>query len=95
MSNGIFGKKEKDKKIMPWICVAVSDMQNISLVERRISLITYQQLLEVNFTPSVKNKKLKMPRRWLLQQDHDLEHTSKSTMDHLMRHKVKVLLWFS
>lgn len=77
--------------IMLWACVAASGTGNISLVEGRMNSIKYQQILEANITPSV--KKLKMKRGWLLQQDNDPKHTSKSTMDYLKRRKLKVLPW--
>uniref|UniRef100_A0A8C5DSB5 Transposase n=1 Tax=Gouania willdenowi TaxID=441366 RepID=A0A8C5DSB5_GOUWI len=77
--------------IMLWGCVAASGIGNIARVEGRMDSIKYQQILEANITASV--KKLKLKRGWLLQQDNDPKHTSKSTMDYFKKRKLKVLEW--
>uniref|UniRef100_A0A3Q3KMZ5 Tc1-like transposase DDE domain-containing protein n=1 Tax=Monopterus albus TaxID=43700 RepID=A0A3Q3KMZ5_MONAL len=77
--------------IMLWGCVAASGTGNIARVEGRMDSTKYQQILEANITPSV--KKLKLKRGWLLQQDNDPKHTSKSTMEYLKRRRLKVLEW--
>lgn len=53
--------------------------------------IKFQQILDANLMQSV--KKLKLKRGWLLQMDNDPKHTSKSTVDYIKRHKLKVLPW--
>ena len=51
--------------------------------------IKYHQIQGANITLFV--KKLKMKSGWLLQQVNDPKHTSKSKMDDLKRHKLRVL----
>ncbi len=51
----------------------------------------YQKVLKENVRPSVCDLKLK--RTWVMQQDTDLKHTSKSTSEWLKKNKIKVLEW--
>ncbi len=51
----------------------------------------YQKILKENVRPSVYDLKLK--RTWVMQQDNDPKHTSKSTSEWLKKHKIKVLEW--
>ncbi|MDG2555407.1 hypothetical protein P7M41_25770 [Vibrio parahaemolyticus] len=45
--------------IMLWACVAASGTGNISQVEGRMDSVKFQQILEANITPSVKQLKIK------------------------------------
>ncbi|KAK3557028.1 hypothetical protein QTP70_022920, partial [Hemibagrus guttatus] len=51
----------------------------------------YQKILKENVRPSVCDLKLK--RTWVLQQDNDPKHTSKSTSEWLKKNKMKTLEW--
>ena len=51
----------------------------------------YQKILKENVRPSVQDLKLK--RTWVMQQDNDPKHTSKSTSEWLKKPKMKVLEW--
>uniref|UniRef100_A0A8C4X4J7 Erythrocyte membrane protein band 4.1 like 2 n=1 Tax=Erpetoichthys calabaricus TaxID=27687 RepID=A0A8C4X4J7_ERPCA len=51
----------------------------------------YQKILKENVRPSVCQLKLK--RSWVLQQDNDPKHTSKSTSEWLKKNKMKTLEW--
>ncbi len=51
----------------------------------------YQKILKDNVRPSVRDLKLK--RTWVLQQDNDPKHTSKSTSEWLKKNKMKTLEW--
>lgn len=45
--------------IMRWACVAASGTSNVSLVEGRVDLMKYQQILEGNIMPSGEKLKVK------------------------------------
>ncbi|KAI4901942.1 hypothetical protein NFI96_021236 [Prochilodus magdalenae] len=51
----------------------------------------YQKILKESVRPSVRDLKLK--RTWVLQQDNDPKHASKSTSEWLKENKVKALEW--
>ncbi len=51
----------------------------------------YQKILKENVRPSVCDLKLK--HTWVMQQDNDSKHTSKSTSEWLKKNKMKVLEW--
>lgn len=53
--------------------------------------IKFQQILDANLMPSV--KKLKLKSGWFLQMDNNPKHVSKSMVDYIKRHKLKVLPW--
>lgn len=76
---------------MLWACASAGASENVSLLQERIDSIKYQQVLEENLTVSLKNPRTKRAR--LLHRDNDPEHTSKCTMDHLRRCKLKVSTW--
>lgn len=63
--------------------VAASGTGKMSLVEGRMNLNIHQQILAANVTPHV--QKLNLKRRWVLQQDNDPKHTSKSIMEYHAR----------
>ncbi len=51
----------------------------------------YQKILRENVRPSVCDLKLK--HTWVMQQDNDPKHTSKSISEWLKKNKIKVLEW--
>lgn len=72
-------------------CVEASRTGNISQVDLRLDSSKDHKILGANVTQSV--KKLKLKRGWFLQQDNDLEDTTKSTMYYFMKCKRKLLEW--
>ena len=77
--------------IMLWGCVASAGTGNLVKVEGRMDSSQYQQILENNVQESV--MKLKLRRGWILQQDNDSKHCSKSTNPFMQRKKYNVLDW--
>ncbi len=51
----------------------------------------YQKILKENVQPSDFNLKLKLT--WVMQQDNDLKHNSKSTSERHKKNKIKVWEW--
>lgn len=67
------------------ICYAscLGGTRNMAQVNRRKDFSKYQ--------PNLGVKKLKLKRDWLQQQVNDPNHTSKSTMNYIKKHKLKLL----
>ncbi len=65
--------------VMVWGCFAASGPGRLAII------------LQENVRPSVRELKLK--RSWVMQQDNDPKHTSKSTSEWLKNKKFKVLEW--
>lgn len=80
--------KHCGESIMFWPCIAATGMGNISVVKGKNISIKYQQILKAK-----KKKKLNVKKWWILQQDNDDVHNSKSALDYLRMHKLKILLW--
>ncbi|XP_054617690.1 3-keto-steroid reductase isoform X2 [Dunckerocampus dactyliophorus] len=62
-----------------------------AVINRTMKPSVYQKILKENVQPSVCGLKLKPT--WLLQQDNDPKHTSKSTSEWLKKNKMKTLEW--
>lgn len=77
--------------LMFWGCMSWSGPGMLHKVEGRMNALQYQEILEESLLPSV--EKLKMGRRWILQQDNDPKHKAKSTEKWFQKKKVKVLPW--
>lgn len=78
--------------IMLWGCFAASGTGGITRITGIMKSEDYQQILEENVLPSV--RKLGLRRRsWVLQQDKDPKHTSKSTQTWIDKKKWTVLKW--
>ena len=78
--------------IMLWGCFAASGTGGLDRITGIMKSENYQEILERNVRPSV--RKLGLSRRsWVLQQDKDPKHTSKSTQEWLKRKKWTVLKW--
>ncbi|KAK3540815.1 hypothetical protein QTP86_001963 [Hemibagrus guttatus] len=63
----------------------------LAVINGTMNSAVYQKILKENVRPSVCDLKLK--RTWVLQQDNDPKHTSKSTSEWLKKNKMKALEW--
>ncbi|MGH0123262.1 UNVERIFIED_CONTAM: hypothetical protein FKN15_021002 [Acipenser sinensis] len=63
----------------------------LAIIEGTMNSALYQRILQENVRPSVRELKLKCS--WVMQQDNDPKHTSKSTSEWLKNKKFKVLEW--
>ncbi len=77
--------------VMVWGCFAASGPGWLAIIDGTINSALYQKILKENIWPSVCDLKLK--RTWVMQQDNDPKHTSKSTSEWLKKKKIKVLEW--
>ncbi|MGH0168425.1 UNVERIFIED_CONTAM: hypothetical protein FKN15_054889 [Acipenser sinensis] len=62
---------------MVWGCFAASRPGQLSIIDTTMNAALYQKILEENVRPSV--HELKLNRKWVMQQDNDPKHTSRST----------------
>ncbi|KAI3376712.1 hypothetical protein L3Q82_017136 [Scortum barcoo] len=74
-----------------WGCFAASGPGQLTVIDGIMNSGVYQKILKDNVRPSVRALKLK--RSWIMQQDNDPKHTSKSTSEWLKKNKMKVLEW--
>ncbi|KAK3517541.1 hypothetical protein QTP70_012629 [Hemibagrus guttatus] len=63
----------------------------LAVINGTMNSAVYQKILKENVRPSVCDLKLK--QTWVLQQDNDPKHTSKSTSEWLKKNKMKTLEW--
>ncbi|KAK3509610.1 hypothetical protein QTP70_006816 [Hemibagrus guttatus] len=77
--------------VMVWGCFAASGPGRLTVINGTMNSAVYQKILKENVRPSVCDLKLK--RTWVLQQDNDPKHTSKSTSEWLKKNKMKTLEW--
>uniref|UniRef100_A0A8C6KDX3 Transposase Tc1-like domain-containing protein n=1 Tax=Nothobranchius furzeri TaxID=105023 RepID=A0A8C6KDX3_NOTFU len=77
--------------VMVWGCFAASGTGRLAVINGTMNSTVYQNILKENVRPSVRQLKLK--RSWVLQQDNDTKHTSKSTSEWLNNNKMKTLEW--
>lgn len=67
---------------MIWDCYAASGSGQLAIIEGRMNLQVYQfNILQENIKVSV--HQLKLTRGWVMQQDNDPKHPSKSTSEQL------------
>ncbi len=76
---------------MVWGCFTASETGRLAIIDGTMNSALYQKILKENVRLSVCDLKLK--RTWVMQQDNDLKHTSKSTSEWLKKNKIKVLEW--
>ncbi|KAK3552084.1 hypothetical protein QTP70_033659 [Hemibagrus guttatus] len=79
--------------VMVWGCSAASGPGRLAVINGTMNSAVYQKILKENVRPSVCDLELK--RTWVLQQDNDPKHTSKSTSEWLKENKMKTLEWLS
>ncbi len=78
--------------VMVWGCFAASGPGRLAIIiDGPMNSALYQKILKENVRTSVCDLKLK--RTWVLQQDNDPKHTSKSTSEWLK--KTKSRFWSS
>ncbi|KAK3530781.1 hypothetical protein QTP70_001580 [Hemibagrus guttatus] len=77
--------------VMVWGGFAASGPGRLAVINGIMNSAVYQKILKENVRPSVCDLKLK--RTWVLQQDNDPKHTSKSTSEWLKKNKMKTLEW--
>ncbi|KAK3552485.1 hypothetical protein QTP86_012155 [Hemibagrus guttatus] len=77
--------------VMVWGCFAASGPGRLAVINGTMNSAVYQKILKENVQTSVCDLKLK--RTWVLQQDNDPKHTSKSTSEWLKKNKMKTLEW--
>ncbi|KAK3514588.1 hypothetical protein QTP70_021648, partial [Hemibagrus guttatus] len=75
--------------VMVWGCFAASGPGRLAVINGTMNSAVYQKILKENVRPSVCDLNLK--RTWVLQQDNDPKHTSKSTSEWLKKNKMKTL----
>ncbi len=76
---------------MVWGCFTASETGWLAIIDGTMNSALYQKILRRMSGPSVCDLKLK--RTWVMQQDNDLKHTSKSTSEWLKKNKIKVSEW--
>ena len=76
---------------MVWGCFAASGPGQIAVINGKMNSQVYQDILQENLRPSV--RQLKLNRGWVMQQDNDPKHRSKSTMEWLQQKKIRLLEW--
>ena len=62
---------------MVWGCFAASGPEQIANINGKMNLQVYQDILQENVRLSL--RQLKLNRSWVMQQDNDPKHRSKST----------------
>uniref|UniRef100_A0A8C6VVE8 Transposase Tc1-like domain-containing protein n=1 Tax=Nothobranchius furzeri TaxID=105023 RepID=A0A8C6VVE8_NOTFU len=77
--------------VMVWGCFAASGTGRLAVINGTMNSTVYPNILKENVRPSVRQLKLKPS--WVLQQDSDPKHTSKSTSEWLKNNKMKTLEW--
>ncbi len=77
--------------VMVWGCFAASGPGRLAIIDGTMNSALYQKILKENVRPSVYD--LKLRHTWVMQQDNDPKHTSKSTSEWLKKNKIKVLEW--
>ncbi len=73
--------------VMVRCCFAASGHGRLAIIYETMNSVLYQKILKDNVRPSVCDLKL----TWVMQQDNDLKHTSKSTSEWLKKNNIKVL----
>uniref|UniRef100_A0AAY4D9A2 Transposase n=1 Tax=Denticeps clupeoides TaxID=299321 RepID=A0AAY4D9A2_9TELE len=77
--------------VMVRSCFAASGPERLAVIDGTLNSTVYQKILKENVRPSVRQLKLK--QSWVLQQDNDPKHTSKSTSEWLKKNQI--LEWSS
>ncbi len=68
---------------MVWGCFAASGPGRLAIIDGNMNSALYQKILKEKIQPSVCDLKLK--HTWVMQQDNDPKHTSKSTSEWLKK----------
>ncbi|KAK3561446.1 hypothetical protein QTP86_002827 [Hemibagrus guttatus] len=74
-----------------WGGFSASGQGRLHIIQGNLNSQDYQQILEENLLPSV--RELKLGQKWVMQQDNDPKHFSKSTKEWLKRKRFHTLDW--
>jgi hypothetical protein len=77
--------------IMVWGCYAASGPGQLAIIDGKIHSQVYQDFLQENVWLSVRQFKVNI--NWVMQQDTDPKHRSKSTTGWLQQKKIRLLQW--
>ena len=72
-------------------CFSAAGTGRLARIEGTINGAKYRKILEENLLQSAKD--LRLWRRLMFQQDNDLKHTVKATLEWLQNKNMKVLEW--
>jgi transposase len=72
-------------------CFAASRPGQLAIIDGKINSQVYQDILQENVRLSV--CQLKLNKSWVMQQDNDPKHGSKSTTEWLKQKKIHLLEW--
>ena len=76
---------------MVWGCFAASGPGPLAIIDRKMNSQVYQDIWQENVRLSV--RQLKLNRSWVMKQDNDPKHRSKSTTEWLQQKKICLLEW--
>ncbi len=91
--NRIPSVKHGGESIMVWAYFDASGPGRLAIIDRTINYELYQQIIKENVRISVKEQSLK--RKWIIQQRHRHQHTSRPTKEWIKKNKDDVLEWLS
>ena len=77
--------------IRVWGCFAASGPAQLAIIDRKLNSQVYQGILRENVRLS--DRQFKLNRSWMMQQDNDSKHRSKSTTESLQQKKIHLLEW--
>ena len=83
--------KQGGGNVKVWGSFSASGPGRLHIIQGNMNSHAYQQILDQNLLPSV--RELKLGRKWVLQQDNDPKHTSKTTKEWLKRKRIHTLDW--
>ena len=83
--------KDGGRRIVVWGCFAASETGRLAHKNGIMNSVAYQHILNEKIIPYVKN--VKLGRAWIMQQDNDPNHTSRSTQPWFQGKKIIVLDW--
>ncbi len=66
-----------------WACFVATGPGDRTVIESTVNYSVYQSILESNLRPFI--WQLKLGQNWVIQQDNDPKHTSKSTAEQLKK----------
>jgi transposase len=78
---------------MVWGCFAATGPEQLAIIDGKMNSQDYQDILQENVRLSV--RQLKLNRMWVMQQDNESKHGSKSTIEWLQPKKIRPLEWSS
>ena len=76
---------------MVWGCFAASGPGQLAIIDGKLNSQVYQDILQENVRLSV--RQLKLNRSWVMQQDNDPKHRSKSSTEWFQQKKIHLQEW--